>query len=86
MDIIFWDCQGILLADFKEQNTTFTGEYYASLIYKLKDAIKEKWRGKLSRGVRLLHVNAPVHASVAVKEAIQCSGFQELNHPPYSLT
>jgi ribosomal protein S6 len=28
MATIFWDCYGILLADFKEQNTTVTGEYY----------------------------------------------------------
>jgi histone-lysine N-methyltransferase SETMAR len=53
-------------------------------MYELKDAIKEKRRGKLSRGVRLLHTNAPVHTSVAAKAAVQCCGFQELNHPPYS--
>jgi histone-lysine N-methyltransferase SETMAR len=81
---IFWDCQGILLADFKERNTTVNGEYYASLIYKLKDVIKEKRRGKLSQGVRLLRDNAPAHTSVAAKAAVQCCGFQELNHPPYS--
>jgi histone-lysine N-methyltransferase SETMAR len=34
--------------------------------------------------VRLLHDNAPVHTLVAAKVAIQCCGFQELNHPPYS--
>jgi hypothetical protein len=82
MATIFWDCQGILLVDFKDRNTTVTGEYYASLIYKLKDAIKEKGRGKLSQGMRLLHDNAPAYTSVAVKAAIQCCGFQDLNHPP----
>jgi hypothetical protein len=81
---IFWDCQRILLADFKERNTTVTGEYYASLIYKLKDVIKEKRRGKLSQGVRLLHDNVPVHTLVAAKAAIQCCDFQELNDPPYN--
>jgi hypothetical protein len=77
MATIFWDCQGILLADFKERNTTITGEYYASLIYRLKDVIKEKHRGKLSQGVRLLHDNVLVNTSVAAKTAIQCCGFQE---------
>jgi hypothetical protein len=48
MATIFWDCQGILLADFKERKTMVTGEYYVSLIYNLKDATKEKRRGKLS--------------------------------------
>jgi histone-lysine N-methyltransferase SETMAR len=84
MATIFWDSQGILLADFKQRNTTITGEYYVSLMYKLKDATKEKHQGKLSRGVRLLHDNALMHTLVAAKVAIQCCGFQELNHPPYS--
>jgi hypothetical protein len=81
MATIFWDCHVIVLADFKQRNTTVTGEYYASLIYKLKDAIKEKRRGKLSRGVRLLHDNALVLSSVAATAALQGCGFQELNHP-----
>jgi histone-lysine N-methyltransferase SETMAR len=83
MATIFWDCQGILLADFKKRDTTVTGEYYVSLIHKLKDSIKEKCRGKFSRGVRLLHNNAPVHFGCC-KGCIQCYGLQELNHPPYS--
>jgi hypothetical protein len=44
MATIFWDRQGILLADFKERNTTVTAEYYAYLIYKLMDANKDKRR------------------------------------------
>jgi hypothetical protein len=35
--------------DFKEQNNTITGEYYGSLVYKLKDATKEKQRKALKR-------------------------------------
>jgi hypothetical protein len=46
----------------------------------LKDAIKEKCRGKVSRRVSLLHGNAPAHTTVAV----QCCGLQQLNHAPYS--
>jgi histone-lysine N-methyltransferase SETMAR len=84
MATIFWDYQVISPAAFKERNTTVTGECYASLIYKLKDAIKEKRRGKLSRGVRLLHDNAEAHTSVAGEAAVQCCAFQELNQPPYS--
>ncbi|CAH2106402.1 unnamed protein product [Euphydryas editha] len=47
------------------------------------DAIKEKRRGKLSRGVMLLHDNAPVHISSVSMAAIKECGFTELNHPPY---
>lgn len=84
MATIFWDCEGILLVDFKERNTTVTGEYYAFLLRQLRDAIKDKRRGKLSRGVLLLHDNAPVHTSAVSKAAIRECGFTELDHPPYS--
>ena len=42
MATIFWDCRGILLIDFKERNTTVNAVYYASLLHKLCEAIKEK--------------------------------------------
>ena len=38
----------------------------------------------LSRGVLLLHDNAPVHTSRVSQVAIKPCGFEELNHPPYS--
>ena len=50
----------------------------------LREAIKEKRRGKLSAGVLLLHDNAPVHMSAKSQAAIRQCGFQQLNHPPYS--
>lgn len=84
MATIFWDCRGILMIDFKERNTVVNGEYYAFLLLKLRDTIKEKRRGKLSRGIRLLHDNAPVHTAAVAKKAILDCGFTELNHPPYS--
>ncbi|KAL0828929.1 hypothetical protein ABMA28_003828 [Loxostege sticticalis] len=84
MATIFWDLEGILLVDFKEQNTSVTGDYYASLLRQLRDAFKEKRRGKLSRGVLLLHDNAPVHTSGVSKAAVKECGFTEIEHPPYS--
>lgn len=84
MATIFWDCEGILLIDFKERNTTVNGTYYASLLHKLRDSIRAKRRGKLTKGVRLLHDNAPVHTAAVSQAAIRECGFQELEHPPYS--
>jgi len=43
------------------------GQYYASLLLKLRDAIKEKGLGMLTRGVWLLHNNAPVYKSMIVR-------------------
>jgi hypothetical protein len=50
----------------------------------LREAIKEKRRGKLSAGVLLLHDNAPAHMSAKSQAAIWQCGFQQLNHPPHS--
>jgi histone-lysine N-methyltransferase SETMAR len=84
MATIFWDAEGILLIDYKERNTTVNAEYYAQLLNQLRQKIKEKRRGKLSLGVRLLHDNAPVHTAVVAKAAVKDSGFTEVAHPPYS--
>jgi len=55
-----WDRKGLLLTDYLPANTTMNGQYYASLLLKLHDAIKEKRRGMLKQGVWLLHDNAPI--------------------------
>ena len=42
---VFWDRQGIILTDFLSRGRTMNGEYYGSLIEKLREAIKERRRG-----------------------------------------
>ena len=58
--------------------------YYASLLLKLLDTIKEKRRGMLTRGVWLLHNNAPIHKSMIAQQAVRDCGFVQLDHPAYS--
>ena len=84
MATIFWDSRGILMIDYMPHKTTITSEYYADLLRKLRETIKCKRRGKLTKGVLLLHDNAPVHKGHLAQAAIKDCGFQELNHPPYS--
>lgn len=84
MATIFWDCQGILMIDYKDKGVNITGEYYAALLERLREAIKEKRRGKLTKGVLLLHDNAPVHKSRIATAALDRCGFEQLEHPPYS--
>jgi hypothetical protein len=38
----------------------------------------------LSRGVGLLHDNAPVNTAAVAKAAVKEYGFEENKHPPYS--
>ena len=84
MMTIFWDKDGILLTDYLAHGSTINGQYYASLIERLRRTILEKRRGKISHGVLLLHDNAPVHKSNIVHAAIHQTGFVELNHSAYS--
>ena len=85
MMIIFWDKDGVLLSGYLPRGTTINDPYYASAIERLHSIIVEKGRGKVSRGVLILHDNAPIHKCNIVQAAIRQAGFIELNYPAYSL-
>ena len=72
------------MTDFKERNIIVNAAYFTSLLHKLRDTIKDKRRGMLGRGVRLLHDNAPVHMVAVAKAAVTECGFDEIEHSPYS--
>ena len=84
MCTVFWDAEGILLIDYMPHTVTITGVYYADLLHKLRDAIKEKRRGKLTKVPLLLHNNAPAHRSHVGQVAVLECGYEEMHHPPYS--
>jgi len=60
------------------------GHYCVSLLLKLHDTVKEKRRGMLTRGIWLLHDNAPIHKSMIAQEAVRDCGFIQLENPAYS--
>ena len=64
---IFWDQDGILLTDYLPHGQTINAEYYSSLLVQLKDILKEKRRGKVTKGVLFLH-NAPAHRALATQK------------------
>jgi len=62
------------MTDYLSECSTVTGAYCAAELRKLLEALKSKRRGKLRRGVLLLHDNAPAHTSAAVTSAAaECS-------------
>jgi len=81
---VFWDQNGVLMTYFLAKGTTITGAYYASLLRKLREAIKIKRRDKISKGILLLQDNAPVHNSHVARSEAQACGYEILPHPPYS--
>jgi len=80
---IFWDQDGILLIDYFPKGQTINVKYYSSLLVQL-DVLKEKCRGKVTKGVLFLHDNATVHRALATQKKLPYLGFQCLDHPPYS--
>ncbi|UYV72817.1 hypothetical protein LAZ67_10000876 [Cordylochernes scorpioides] len=81
---VFWDSEGILFLNFLNKGQTITGDYYANLVKQLREAIKEKRRGKLSRKIVYHQDNAPSHRSLQAMATIYDSGFELLPHAPYS--
>jgi len=81
---IFWDQDGILLVDYLPKGQTINAEYYSSLLMQLKDILKEKRRGKVTKGVLFLHESATAHRALATQKKLAYLNFQCLDHPPYS--
>lgn len=84
MATIFWDSEGILLINYLPKGTTMNAQYYANLLGQAREAVVQKRRGKLARGVLFLQDNAPVHTAQVARAALKFTGFTEIYHPPYS--
>ena len=65
---IFWDQEGTLLIDYHQKGQTINAECYSSLLVQLKDILKEKCRGNVTKGVLFLHDNAPAHRALATQK------------------
>ena len=83
MATVFWDAKGVML-DFLPKKSTITGVYYANLLDQLRTAIREKRRGKLSKGVLLQQDNARVHTCKVAMDAVERNGYELIPHPAYS--
>ena len=82
--LIFWDQDGILLIDYLPKGQTINVEYYLFLLVQLKDILKEKRHGKVTKGFLFLHDNALAHQALATPKKLAYLGFQCLDPQPYS--
>ena len=64
--------------------STIIGVYNANL--QLRTAIREKRRGKLSKGVLLQQDNARVHSCKVAMDAVERDEYKLIPHPAYLLT
>lgn len=63
MATVFWEAEGILLADFPESKKTITSAYYECVLRKLSKEISEKRPGKLHQHILFHHDNAATHGA-----------------------
>jgi len=81
---VLWDQDDILLIDYLPMDQTINAEYYSSLLVQLKGILKEKRRGKFTKGVLFLHDTVPAHRALVTQNKLAYLGFQCLDQPPYS--
>ena len=67
-----------------KRSTMCTGVYDANLLDQLRTAIREKSRGKLSKGVLLQPNNARVHTCKVKMHTLERNGYELIPHPAYS--
>ena len=80
MATVFWDAKGVIMLDFLPKRSTITGVYYANVLDQLRTAIREKRRGKLSKGVLLQQDNARVHTCKVAMDAVERNGYELIPH------
>jgi len=81
MGTIFWDAEGLILAEFLEHGQTITAAYYVQTLHKLRRALRDKRPG---RNIIILHDNVRPHAARLTSEAIAKMGWEVHPHPSYS--
>lgn len=84
MATVFWDRHGVILVDFMERGTTINSDQYCEILEKLRRAIQNRRRGRLTKGVWLHHDNARVHTSRKTTALLVKFGWDIVPHPPYS--
>ena len=84
MATVLWDAKGVIMLDFLPKRSTITGVYYANLLDQLRTTIREKRRGKLSKGVLLQQDNAIIHTCKVAMDAVERNGYELIPHPAYS--
>jgi len=84
MATVFWDNEGVILVDILERGSTINAQRYCETLQKLRRAIQNKRRGKLSRQILFLHDNARPHTANRTQQLLNDFGWEKFNHPPYS--
>ena len=72
------------MLDYLAKKSTITVAYYANLLDQLRTVIREKRRGKLSKGIQLQQDNERVHICKIAMDAAERNGYELIPHPTSS--
>ena len=72
------------MLDFLAKKNSITVAYYANMLDQLRTAIREKRRGKLSKGILLQQDNARVHTCKIAMIAVKRNRYELIPLPAYS--
>ena len=78
MATVFWNRECLLLVDFFEHGLTINSERYCETLKKLRRAIQNKRRGKLSSKVSFFQDNACPHTVNRTRELLDHFGWEVL--------
>ena len=84
MATVFWDRKRVLLVNFMATGTTINADRCYETLTKVRQAIQNRKRGMLSKGVSILHDNARYHTARQTITLLQRFGWEITTHPPYS--
>ena len=80
MATVFWDTTGVILIEYLERGRTINADRYCATLTKLRETIRRKRPGLLSKGAILLHDNARPHAARQAQELLQRFKWEVWNH------
>jgi histone-lysine N-methyltransferase SETMAR len=84
MLIVFFDIQGIVMAEWVPSGQTVNQHYYIEVLTKLRERVRRK-RPELWQNGWILHQNnAPAHNALSVKQFSANQNITVIEHPPYS--
>ena len=83
MFIVFFDIQGIVMAEWVPSGQTVNRQYYVEVLTKVRKRVGRK-RPELWRNGWILHQdNVPAHNALSVKKFLANKNITVLEHPPY---
>lgn len=84
MLIVFWHSRGIIYKEYLPHGSTINSGSYFDTLIRLKNSIKSKRPGLLTRKVALLHDNARPHTALLNQKVLKNFKWDIFAHPPYS--